>query len=148
MYWQYMHILLQSRHYTAHCKTYTSKYIRIQQSTYCILHGSIWYVLCRICEVYDCTFNRNTCIFISRYINVYAQKYIHILICRITDAEAASQSAKVQAHPSRSAPSPAPQAHRAAQAEAQDSSSECSYHLQPRVPSKARQIKWVFKHPT
>ncbi len=35
--------------------------------------------------VYVCIYDLYTCTYISWYINVYAQKYMHILICRITD---------------------------------------------------------------
>ncbi len=34
MYWKYMHILLQTRQYTAHWKSYMCKYVHILHSTY------------------------------------------------------------------------------------------------------------------
>ena len=41
MYWKYMHILLQTRQYTAYWKSYMCTYVLILHSTYRILHVSI-----------------------------------------------------------------------------------------------------------
>ena len=82
---KYMHILQQSRQYTAHRKAYAYIYVHIRQSTYHILQFSIWYVLRRRYAVYVCIKITYTCIYISRYMHVYAQIYIHILTFRITD---------------------------------------------------------------
>ena len=41
MYWKYMHILLQTRQYTAHWKSYMCTYVHILHSTYRLLHVSM-----------------------------------------------------------------------------------------------------------
>ncbi len=75
-------ILLIGSHIFAHMHI-RSQYV---SALYRLLHVSMWYVLRRMPAVYACTYDSYTCIDISWYINVHAQKYMHILICRITDS--------------------------------------------------------------
>ena len=58
--WKYMHILLQSRQYTALRKAYTYIYVHIRDCTYRILQCSIWYWFRCISAVYVCIYDKYT----------------------------------------------------------------------------------------